>query len=219
MTLQEQLLDPELFTTSAMAILMDKFGSEFMSWDPATLALEIQSGFGIEPSPTLLDRCNAGITLFSSNLFFVSVETFSPLCDILNFGVLLEGIGSPAELDDVMWGCTEARLLLGPLYRDADFGHGPRRYVGALLTEHGIRPAPRILSFAEYPDDGTIPDSDMPEQEFMEMMQRRESSAADLEKENARRLTRLMHQLASLPLKSTDPEFIKALQAQLDPAS
>ena len=84
---QEQWLqDPGLFATSAIAILLDRWGTEFIEWDPVTVGAEIEREFGISPTSLLQDRIQAASSLLTSNLFFVNLETFMVTCDALNFG-------------------------------------------------------------------------------------------------------------------------------------
>lgn len=210
---QEWLLDPELFTTGAMALLFDRFGVEVLSWDPATVVLEIEREFNISTDHRLMDKVNAGITLFDSNLFFISPEVFSTVCNILNFGVMLENMVVPASLDDVLWGCTEARILLGDIYVKESFGHGPARYTGALLAQAGIQDPVAILSFAEMPDE-YLADIDHTEDELLEMVQRQDTDREEMEAANVDRMRMMMTQLTSLPLTTADTVFMDAVRDQ-----
>jgi hypothetical protein len=50
------LKDPEVFSTSALAILFDEFGTECTEWDPDSLGMEILDAFNVDASDELLDR-------------------------------------------------------------------------------------------------------------------------------------------------------------------
>jgi len=212
-SVQEWLQDPELFTTCAMGLVFDKFGTEVLKWDPATIVLEIERTFNIEVDHRLMDKVNAGITLFDSNLFFISPEVFSPVCNILNFGAMLGGMSIPASLDDILWGCTEARILLGDIYVKESFGHGPARYTGALLASAGIQQPPPILSFAELPET-YIEDIEYTEDDLLEMVRKQDADLEEMERENVKRMYRMLDQLTKLPIKMDDM-FLEAVRTQV----
>lgn len=198
------LNDPEIYATSAMAILIEEFGTEFLEWEPETIDIEIQKTFGFDPDTQLMDRLNAAIGLLTSNSFFLDPNAFMNTCNALNFGVVLSESWVPADLDDVLWGVTEAQLLLGDDYKADEYSHNVRRYVGVLLQEEGIGKIPRVLSFAEQDDavedtyDSFDGDAVM-DQAFQDSQ---ESDRANMEGDNATKLQALQTQLMQLPIKS-----------------
>lgn len=211
-TPEDLLRDPRLFTTSAMALLIDRFGVEFMEWDPITVGLEIESEYGIEPTTELQDRIQAGCSLYTSNLFFVSLETFSTICNTLNFGSTTSQILLPADLDDVMWGCSEAMLILGDIYDEKQFSHNVRLFTGALLKEAGFVKPPSILGFAEFTEDMVLrSDEAFAGDEHMRLSfwADQEHEKEMLETWNQGKIIALMQQLKGLPLKNGSPEFIQ----------
>lgn len=210
-TTREWLEDPSLFATSAMAILMDAWGTEFIEWDPVTVGLELTADFGIEPSSDLQDKIQAACSLFTSNLFFVSIETFNLTCDALNFGSATSQLFVPADLDDVLWGVTEARVLLGDDFNEDEFGHDVKRYVGLLLSQAGIKRPPSTLSFAEYDAAERIREDDSFDDELLHRVfwDAQEEDKATLEADNNRQIMLLMRQLSQLPLKEGNVDFIR----------
>ena len=208
---RDWLKDPTLYTTSAIVLLSDEFGTEFMSWDPITTGMELENTYGFEPSSELQDRIQAGCTLFTSNLFHLSLETFAPVCNALNFGTVTSSSFLPPDLDDVLWGVTEARLLLGEVYDEQDFSHNIARYVGTLLSQGGIRKIPRLLQFAEM-SEGEDPDlegtGDDPEM-FQAFWDTQQAERDSLELDNRKQILLLMQQLQHLPLTSGSTDFIR----------
>jgi hypothetical protein len=188
-----------------MAILMNRYDTEFLEWDPITVNLQIRTDFGFEPNEMLQDKINAGSSILTTNLFHLSLEAFNTICNTLNFGVATSEIFLPADLDDVLWGVTEAYMLEGPELRDTVFSHNVGRYVGVLLSEAGIQKPPSVLQFAEYPEGEQLLthsetlDSDEPM--FRAFWDKQQSERDELETINKNKLYALFNQLDSLPIK------------------
>lgn len=202
--------DPKLHATSAIALLLDIYGTEFLDWDPTTISLEMRGRFGQEPDDELFDRLMSGIALLKSNAFFVDIQAFMDICNAFNFGVVMSNTWIPADLDDVLWGVTEARMLLGDEFNEDDFSHDVKRYVGMLLQEEGINKIPSVLSFAEI--DDTVEETfesyegdEVMEQAFWDTQQ---EDKAKMETRNQQQLVEYMEQVRSLPIAS---EFAEGL--------
>jgi hypothetical protein len=210
-TARDWLQDPTLFSTSAVILLVDAWGVEFLDWDPATVEMELGTTFGIAPTPEILDRINAAVSLFNSNLFFLSLETFSAVCSALNFGVVSSEVFLPADLDDVLWGVSESRVLLGEMATETDFSHNVARYVGQLLAQEGIDEPPAILAFAEVDtrrsgiDSAAFVDEVEAQVYYADQTDKKEG----LESENNARLLSLFQQITRLPLRHGNLEPIK----------
>lgn len=216
----EILQEPGTYATSALLILLDKFDMSIMEWDPVTLSMEIVANFGFEPSQGLLDRVNAASSLYTSNLFQLSLETFSAVCNSLNFGTVTSELFLPADLDDVLWGVTEAQVLMGEETDSTPFSHNIARYVGTLLIDEGVRRPPSILDFAEYPEEerdeltGLEDDPDA----FELYWQSQDEERNSLERINHAKLIALFQQIAELPLKRGSTEAIRQTLSTLQPS-
>lgn len=210
-TARDWLQDPTLFSTSATVLLVDAWGIEFVDWDPATVEMELGTTFGIEPTPELLDRVSAAASLFNSNLFFLSLETFSSVCNALNFGVVSSEVFLPADLDDVLWGVSESRVLLGEIANETEFSHNVARYVGQLLAQEGIEEPPAILDFAEMDTRrrGIDQAAFVDEVEAQVYYANQKDKKEGLESENNARLLSLFQQITRLPLRYGNVEPIK----------
>lgn len=212
----EWLQDPGLYTTSAIVLCADAWALDFLEWDPSTVEMELKTTFGIQPTAELLDKIQAGSALFTSNLFFVSLETFSMICNALNFGVTTSALMTPADLDDVLWGVTEAYALLG---EDADnkFSHNIARYVGCLLDDAGVREVPSILQFAELPDQPGSGNSILEDDAEMAKAyyDRQQDDRQTLESANNTKIMLLFRQLAMLPIRNGSTSFIQQVFQRL----
>jgi hypothetical protein len=218
-TVREWLEDPALFATSAMALLVDAWGTEFIEWDPVTVSMELEGDFGVEVPGEIQDRIQAACALLTSNLFFVSIETFMMTCDAFNFGSVASEIMVPADLDDVLWGVTEARLLLGDDFDENEFGHDVSRYVGLLLSESGVKRPPSVLQFAEFDAAEQLREDDSFDDDVLHQVfwQSQEDDKARLEADNNIQLMLLFRQLAQLPLKSGNADFIRERLSNITP--
>jgi len=220
-TASQWMADPQLYTTSALILCSDAFGSEFIEWDPITLELEIKTQYGFSPSENLLDMIQAGCSLYTSDLFFKSLETFAPLCNALNFGTVTSELFLPPDLDDILWGCSEAKIILGNTYDENDFSHNIARFTGALLDEQGDYTPPRILKFAEYPEDRDKTSHDAFEGDTVGYgaWQDTQNEERDmLEEWNKRKIRALMVQIKQLPIKTGSTEFIDNVLKVLESA-
>jgi hypothetical protein len=196
---------------------------EFVEWDPATVYMEIKREYGFDPTEELQDRVHAASSLLASNLFHLSLETFSTVCDALTIGVASSEIFMPADIDSVLWGVTEAKLLEGDMFTETEFSHNIARYVGALLSEEGITRPPSVLGFAEYPEAAEMRSQeafmDDPEM-FNAYWDNQTNQQEQLELQNKRQVLELMRQLQELPIKGAQKgsikQFIETLQK--DPA-
>jgi hypothetical protein len=198
------LKDPEVFATSALSIMFDEFGAECTDWDPDSLGMEIRNAFNVDASDELLDRLIAGMALLTSNSFFVDVTAFTATCNSLNRGVVMTDSWVPADLDDVLWGVTEARFLLGEDYDEEGYSHSVKRYVGVLLKQEGIKKIPSVLAFAEIDDDmlevyDAYEGDAIMEQTFWDSQQKERDT---LESDNIALMENYMDQIRTLPLVS-----------------
>jgi phosphohistidine swiveling domain-containing protein len=171
----------------------------------------LKNTYGFEPQGVLTDRIQAGSVLFTSNLFQVSLETFNAVASAMNFGVVASEIFLPADLDDVLWAVTEAKILMGAEF-DTDFSSNIRNYVGVLLAQAGIHNVPSVLSFANNTDlESKVPEIlNDPEIErvFWEGQQHDKDF---LEAANNVRLKHMFEQLRVLPLKTGSTEFVEQI--------
>lgn len=150
-SVQQFLTDNNTFVSSITLLLVDQFGLEFMQFEPQAIQMDIEETFNIKVDRYLKDKIEAGFTLLSNDLYFKSIEGFNIINSVMNLKVPSMKDFTMTDLEDVMWGVTEARLLLGDeIWAEADISHDVRLYTGKLLAEEGITTPPKILSFAEF---------------------------------------------------------------------
>lgn len=206
------------FTTTLLAILYDKYNAEFMEWDPIALALQIRDDFGVDVPSSINDKIQAGCTLFTSNAFHTNLETFSNICNVLNFELISNKHFIPADIEDCSWGCTEAKLLEGQSYDTDEFSENIKNYVGFMLNKEGLYKPPSMLKFANYPAK-TLEDTQhaWADDEIMYgvFWDKQQEKKGELERLVQQRMSDLFAQLKNLPLKRINSNFIGKVLAEL----
>ncbi len=218
MTKKELLLSEQAFGTSLLIAALDDFGQEFLTWEPETVELELRTLYQVVPLSSSIDRLHAAASLVTSALFFTSLTAFNATCSTLSFDEPVDGEFFPASLREVVWGLTEARLLMGP---DGGYSNGFSRsirlYVGKLLEGEGILDPPEIMGFAQLtrlgrPDTQMI--ADLPDLTLMFEASQGESKK-ELDDFAVERAYAMFRQVGSLKLDTSDLKVFKDMSRQL----
>jgi hypothetical protein len=147
--LQEAWTSNETFASVLLTLFIDKFGTEGLAWDPATIALEIEEEFNVDLPQSSLDRLIVAIQLLTTDRFFKSLPDFITFCNILDGDTYNPEMFDPADAAEVAWGITEALLICPPDQDDEEpFTNEIRAYIGAVLDSEGIINPPDILRIA-----------------------------------------------------------------------
>lgn len=203
------LRNEELFATTLVTMLVDEFGTDFFDWSPETLELEIRSRAGIKLPDVNRDKVWALVTAITTNTFYISLETFIPVCNSLNGSEADFDDYDPVTSDEAAWGITEV-LLHDPLQKDEDagrrFSHEIRRYIGMTLTDEGMTTIPRTLKpYVEFDRDPseTVGIDMGPDEHMLAAYTKRQAEGRDeIDAYVQTRLEALQGQLAALPLRN-----------------
>lgn len=194
----------EAFGTSLLIACLDDWGTEFLSWEPETMEITIREKYGKGVRDDNILRLLAAVSVLTSDMFLVDLASFCGACVVLDFEQTSPYDFTPAGLDEIMWGLTEARMLLGTLdYKK--ISDEIRIYVGKLMEEEGMEKVPETLSFAKPEHLGISADTlaDLPDlaQMFEEdqNLTREELDRACLEK-----MAKLLEQINTLELETSD---------------
>lgn len=215
---KDLFLDEGAFGTSLLIAATDLFGQEVIEWEPETVELELRTLLKGLPAPVALDRFHAAAALLGSDLFFTSLTAFNAVCSTLAFDEPLDGEFYPASLRDIVWGLTEARLLLGPgTAFDEGFSQNIRLYVGKLLEGEGILNPPEIMGFAKLtrldrPDTQAV--ADLPELAMVFEASQSETKR-ELEDYAVQRAYEMFDQIGKLELKTSDLTVFRKKAGQL----
>lgn len=147
--LQEAWTSKETFASVLLTLFIDKFGTEGLQWDPATIAMEIEEDFHVELPQQSMDKLMVAIQLLTTDRFFKSLPDFINFCNILDGDTYNPDMWDPADAEEVAWGITEALLISPPDDEDEEpFTNEIRAYIGSVLDSEGIINPPDILRIA-----------------------------------------------------------------------
>lgn len=211
------LLKPDLYTTVALAVVLDRYGTECLEWDPAILADAVETDFRIDAPPSLLNKLNAGVEILTSNRTHAQIEVFLPVCSALTSGIVFPGDFVPVSLESVSWGVTEMSLLDGEEF-GKDAGPDVARYVGVLLDQAGIYLPPSYLKFALYPEPSGLTErlSGVTDQTDLQYYYRQQADRrAALTTSVLSRTGELLRQLNEMP-GDINRDFLKSYQSKVD---
>lgn len=202
-------VDPESFATTMLVVFLDTFGTAALQWDPQTIALEIESEWGIDLPRPNYDRLMVAIRLLTTDDFTTSLPDFIQFCNVLSGDLYDPENWDPADSTEIAWGLTEA-LLLDPPEDDEPFTEEIRAYIGAALDSEGMMRAPDILGIAlrepirldvqgDYSDDPTM---------FASIYQFEAGKTEDVNNIVRARIKLLSAQLKAVPLRTGDAKEI-----------
>lgn len=146
--LKDFIHEPGAFASALAAAAIKMLGAECVQWDPVALRMELKDLTGREPSDLNMDRLNAAFTVIGNDVFLRSVGAFCAVVTAFNFNKVPAGVLAVPDSDDLMWGATEAALLLDT----ENPGYCPdiQALAGAVLSFDGVTSPPDILSFAVF---------------------------------------------------------------------
>lgn len=146
--IKELLRDPSTFATPILLFLVNDLGSDALNFEPETIADRLRE---IEPDTDrdLIDRVNAALGLFTSDLFWNDPIVFGLVCRSLNRAST--PLGDEPTVGDIAWGVTEASLLTRDVI-DNDpvdqFSSNINKYVKYMLKLQGLYTTPDSLDEA-----------------------------------------------------------------------
>lgn len=145
--LQEAWKSRETFGCVLLTMFLDRFGTEALGWEPATIAMEVEEEFDVELPQLSLDRLIVAIQILTTDRFFKSLPDFITFCNVLNGDEYSPDSWDPADAEEVAWGITES-LLIAPPEENDPFTDEIRGYIGKVLDSEGIINPPDILRIA-----------------------------------------------------------------------
>jgi hypothetical protein len=209
--LKDYINAPDTFATTLLTIIIDRYGSECLEWDPLVLALEMQRDFGVAPDTATLDRIQTGATLLTTNMFFQNLESYMHMCNALNLQSIDKNNLTPADVDDCAWGVTEAMLLLGKDFKEMQWNPNVALYTGTMLQQEGILRPPSVLGFAIYPNQPLEEGVDETKDPilFQTAWSVQDDRKREIEERLQERIQVLFKQLKELPLRSLNRKLFE----------
>lgn len=141
--------DQETYTTVLMAILLRKYGPEFLEWLPESVFMQVVDDFRVELDLVTKSRIAVGMNLLTSDDFYARPSWFVQACEVLTGGLLDPSQFTPADAFDCLWGVTEAVALAPPEISLGEAFHPEiSAYIALAFSEEGFQRLPESLSFA-----------------------------------------------------------------------
>ena len=143
--IKQLLQSKKTFATPVILYLFSRFGEDIITYEFDTIAECLRSIETKTPN-ALIDRVNAGLGLFNSDLFWVNPVTFSMVCRALNRNPF--PANSEPSLGDITWGVTEASLLFSGATDEesSQFSPSIQAFVKYLFKLNGVFTLPESLS-------------------------------------------------------------------------
>jgi hypothetical protein len=147
--LKEMWKSPQTFGIVLLTVFLDRFGTEALEWDPATITLEVEEEFDVDLPQAVFDKLMVAINILTTDSFYRSLPDFVVFCNVLSGDTYRPDTFDPADSAEIAWGLTEGLLIAPP---DADntepFSEEIRGYIGAVLDQEGVINAPDVLQIA-----------------------------------------------------------------------
>lgn len=208
------LADPEAYATVLLVILLDKYGTEALTWSPETIQLELHDDFNVILPTVNRDKLLMAINLVVTDDFYQRLPRFIQACNVLSGSEFRPEVFDPADAAECAWGMTEA-MLISPPDGDEPFNDDIRYYIGAVLDQEAIRTPPDLLNIGiRNTNTGMVDWSDMSDDPtmFSAEFQQQNDKSQEIQAMLKENLQELMEQLGKLPLEngSTDNIVNKA---------
>jgi hypothetical protein len=207
--------DPDAYGSALLVALVDEFGTEFFSWEPDTLLLEIDAKWKVKPPVVNRDKIWSLVTCMTTNLFWKSLETFINVSHALNGHHANFEVFSPANVSEMSWALAEVALVVPPDPKEDAINEEIRSYMQLQLQEEGFHSVPRILSHyvkLDIPDSVINTNLDPEGIDYKAFFNDQQYKKLDVEEYVKKRMLALIQTIAAMPLRGADREAIQALQ-------
>jgi len=202
----EAVSSEDTIGTVLLVICMDMFGVEFFDWEPDTLNAEIAMQLGVDMPDVNKDKLWALVTALTTDLFYVSLETFIPTCNSLNGSEADFDNYDPVTGEEAAWGIVEVTLVDPPenVEQSDRFSHEIKRYVALTLESEGVTTPPTFMKPYIETDKDAEEEAGItigPDEAMLAMYTRRQTEVREeIEAYVRERLTLLTAQLKALPM-------------------
>jgi hypothetical protein len=186
------LTDTGTFATPLLIYTVDNLGMDAFEYEPETIE-EFLKGKNPNIPQILVDRTNAALGLFSSNLFWQDPVTFGIVCRTLNRR--MRPTASEPDLEDIAWGVTEASLIMNDPNNEEDkekYSASIIAYIQYMLKLEGIYDKTQSLAFVPPPEfSSSIQDS----AQLVSIQQRSDDARAILDYNTFNKMGTLLRQI------------------------
>lgn len=202
--LANYLKNPDTYALVLIAILLDNYGTEWLSWEIDTIEMELQDDFYVDIPQINCDKIQALMTVMTSDIPYRDWVAFNMTCEALNDNDVDAAVFDPVAPEELAWGLTQMAMVEDNNTRP-EFDDEVKRYIGVILAEHGIHNPPDVLRLAIMPKTVSSGMDSDPILNRAMFDKHAENNSFIMDYLNGN-LTRLMEQLNSVPLQHRDDE-------------
>lgn len=210
---KEVFSNPDSFATSLLMMSIDRWGFEFLDWDPTTIISEVGEAFGEDWPQINQDKLLAICTTLTSDSFYTDPLAFYHICCALNnIPVNWNSIADELAPDQMAWAVLETGMLdVDEENKTPPFSDTVAAFVGLALHERGFYDPPKILNFAAMPRSGGSAGNDI----LRARLERDRVAQEELAVELSDRIKAMREELSQLPLSTRsndeDRDYISEL--------
>lgn len=197
--MSQLLAEKTAFATPLLLYAYDLIGDEIFDLEPETIEqiLKQQNHKTLQRN---VDKVNAALGLLTTNLFWQDPITFAVTCRTLNRKARVNA--APPDIEDVLWGITEARLIVGnPDEENEPFSDSIVAYIEELLKMSGVVTKVPTLDFVTPPREPNIYDDAAQSLSAFDASKQR---VEDMEQELGVKMATLLKQIKDLHIKLSD---------------
>ena len=207
--LRNVLADEANYATTLVTALIDTYGTQLFEWNPESLTKETKTVLNLDLPPTNADKIWAFISTLTTNLFYVSVEGFTHVCNSLSGVQASFQTWDPLLPEEILWGVIEVGLN-DPL-DDTDiveWSHEVKHYIGQVFGAHGFTEFPKTLKLIveKDPDPNVEPFTDDPAI-YNAYYDAQKDKVQVLDEIVRQRMREMIVQIQSLPLANGQPDL------------
>lgn len=208
--------NPAMYTTALLVAYLDTFGIEGLEWLPETIQIEIESLTGEEIPATNFEKLMVGISLMTTDAFFVSLPDFAHFCCIMSGDTTPPNTLILPSVEDIAWGITEALLISPPEPGSTELFYPEiTAFVDFMLRQEGFIKVPESIRLGTTDDAAVLANiqtefSDDPVM-FSAIYKIALTKADEVDRLVRQRFHGLIRQVARLPLSRVPSERIAKL--------
>lgn len=184
------LQNKKVFASPVILYIISELGTDAISYEPETIEEFLKTK---EPKVDrqVIDRTNAALGLFTSNLFWQDPAIFNIVSRALNRNRF--PTRNAASIEDMAWGMTEASLLLNSNDDVPDiYSDSIKKYIKFSLKSEGLYTIPDCMKeLGSIPFNSQLDDADLQ----MSVQQRSDDRAADIDIQISNQMIELLNQI------------------------
>ena len=209
------ITDPDAYGSVLLVALVDEWGTEWFSWEPDTLLMEIDAKWKVKPPTVNRDKIWSLVSCLTSNMYWKSLEVFIQTAHALNSHPSNFEVFSPANISEISWSLAEVLLVAPPDPKEDEMDPEISEYIRLQLEEEAFNKPPRILAkyvkMRDNAETAVSTDLDPDGVDETAFWKDQEMKRLDVEEYVKKRMTGLLETIAAMPLRAADRAAVQEL--------